>query len=308
MRIHHLNCGTFCPVGKRMMNGHGGLAERGRLVCHCLLVESNDGLILVDTGIGFRDIADPEGALPGALWQALNQAQLDPEETAVRHVRRLGFKPTDVRHIILTHLDFDHAGGLADFPHAQVHVYRVELQAALARMTPRERMRYAPDQFGHRPDWRIHDRNESDLGERWYGFESVRAIADVGTDLLLIPLAGHSRGHCGVAVLTPQGWLLHAGDAAFFHGELEGPRRVCPPGLRAYQNVFQFDRDQRLRNQRRLQALGNDPRANVKILCSHDPCMFHHLAGQGKYEVQPELWQEELQNDPNARRREMAPM
>ncbi len=30
----------------------------------------------------------------------------------------------------------------------------------------------------------------------------------------LVPLFGHTRGHCGVAVRTEQGWLFHAGDAA----------------------------------------------------------------------------------------------
>jgi hypothetical protein len=30
----------------------------------------------------------------------------------------------------------------------------------------------------------------------------------------LIPLFGHARGHCGVAVQTESGWLFHVGDAA----------------------------------------------------------------------------------------------
>ena len=48
MRVHHLNCGTMCPMSARLINGTGSYFERGRLVCHCLLIETNDGLVLVD--------------------------------------------------------------------------------------------------------------------------------------------------------------------------------------------------------------------------------------------------------------------
>jgi len=44
------------------------------------------------------------------------------EHTALRQIERLGYHPRDVRHIVLSHLDFDHAGGLDDFPHATVHM------------------------------------------------------------------------------------------------------------------------------------------------------------------------------------------
>ena len=59
MRIHHLNTGTMCPIGRRLVNGTGSIFQRARMVCHCLLVETDDGLALVDTGIGLDDIADP---------------------------------------------------------------------------------------------------------------------------------------------------------------------------------------------------------------------------------------------------------
>jgi glyoxylase-like metal-dependent hydrolase (beta-lactamase superfamily II) len=44
------------------------------------------------------------------------------EDTTVRQVEKLGFRTKDVTHVVLTHCDPDHAGGLADFPHADVHV------------------------------------------------------------------------------------------------------------------------------------------------------------------------------------------
>ena len=61
MRVHHLNTGTMCPIGRRLVNGTGSIFQRARMVCHCLLVETNDGLALVDTGIGLDDIANPPG-------------------------------------------------------------------------------------------------------------------------------------------------------------------------------------------------------------------------------------------------------
>jgi len=59
MRVHHLNTGTMCPIGRRLVNGTGSIFQRARMVCHCLLIETDDGLALVDTGIGLDDIKRP---------------------------------------------------------------------------------------------------------------------------------------------------------------------------------------------------------------------------------------------------------
>jgi glyoxylase-like metal-dependent hydrolase (beta-lactamase superfamily II) len=276
MRVHHLNCATFCPVGQLLINGHGSPFASGRLVVHCQLIESDEGLILIDTGLGLPDVRDPSNTLPGSLWQALNRAQLREEETAIRQVQQLGFDPRDVRHIVLTHLDFDHAGGLPDFPWARVHAHAREFDGAMCRPLPRDRMRYAPRQFAHDPDWALYATH----GERWFGFDAVRTLHGVGsrTEILLVPLFGHSRGHCGVAVNTPDGWLLNCGDAAFWHGELDSPKRRCPLGLRVYQNIFQYDRETRLHNQRRLRELAMTTGGEVKVFCSHDPQMMRQFA------------------------------
>ena len=58
MRIHHLNGGTMCPMSARLVNGRGSLFEAELMVCHCLLLETKDGLALV-TGLGTEDCADP---------------------------------------------------------------------------------------------------------------------------------------------------------------------------------------------------------------------------------------------------------
>src|SRR5687768_9555144 len=122
MKIHYLNCGTFCPAGRLLINGNGSPFEAGELSCLVMVVEAGNSLILVDTGLGTMDVKHPHGRVPGGVWKLLNRPALDEKETAVHQLQKLGYSPADVRHIVLTHLDFDHAGGLSDFPEAKVHV------------------------------------------------------------------------------------------------------------------------------------------------------------------------------------------
>jgi glyoxylase-like metal-dependent hydrolase (beta-lactamase superfamily II) len=264
--VHHLSCATMCPAAGRVP----GLMPR-RLVTHCLLVENPDGLTLVDTGFGTADVADPRRL--GRAFTAAVGARFDPSETAVARVAALGFAPSDVRRIVVTHLDLDHAGGLGDFPHAEVHVHADELSAA-RRPTLRERARYIEPQWAHGPSWVEH---RPTAGESWFDFSEVSVIDD---DLVLVPLAGHTRGHSGVGVRRPDGtWLLHAGDAYFFHGEKEQPA-TCPPGLRAFQRLVAVDNRARLENQRRLRSLHADHGDDVTVFCAHDEAELAALRAQ----------------------------
>ncbi len=274
MRVHHINCGTMCPLGGRLMDG----ASRGpqaRLTCHCLLVETDRGLVLVDTGLGMRDVRAPTPRL-SRFFLTANRIQLDPERTAVRQVERLGFAACDVRHIVLTHLDFDHAGGLEDFPAAEVHLLAAEAEAAQSRHGFIARNRYRPQQWDDVRHWR---RYRAGGGEPWFGFQAVRDLQGLPPEILLIPLAGHTHGHSGVAVrVDGGGWLLHAGDAYFFRGEMDPSGYRCPPGLRLYQRMMEADRRARLANQERLRALVREQAPQVRVLCAHDAVEFDRWA------------------------------
>ncbi len=277
MRIHHLNCISTCPAGGHLMDGRTpGLLARGQLCCHCLLVETDDGLVLVDTGLGLRDVAEPRTRL-SAFFLALLAPDLREEMTAARQVEQLGFRRTDVRHIVLTHLDFDHAGGLDDFPHAAVHMLAVEREDATRQRTWLDRQRFRPQQWGTRGQWRVYGGGG---GERWFGFDCVRDLPGLPPEVLLVPLPGHTHGHAGVAVRGDDGrWLLQAGDAYFWHGEMDLERPWCTPGLRMYQALMEKDRRARLANQQRLRELRRAHGAEVAICCGHDPVEFERLTG-----------------------------
>lgn len=98
----------------------------------------------------------------------------------------------------------------------------------------------------------------------------MRALGDKEADILMIPLAGHTLGHCGIAVRSGDKWLLHAGDSYFHHGQLDPSPRM-PLVLGYFQRKVDMDRGRRIANQARLRALKLDRGDRVTIFNSHDP-------------------------------------
>lgn len=203
-----------------------------------------------------------------------NNIQFDRQYTARSQIEKQGFSASDVRHIVLTHLDFDDAGGLEDFPEATVHVMQAEIDAARDRHGFITRRRYRPGQWDEVQHWKYYAAG----GEPWFGFAAVRDLDGLPPEILLIPLAGHARGHAGVAIDTPDGWFLQAGDAYFYRDEMGSEQRHCTPGLRAYQWMMEVDRQARLLNQDRLRSLSIDRTKDVTLFCSYDALELEALA------------------------------
>ena len=193
-----------------------------------MLVEAGEQLILVDCGLGTKDMED--GSRLGLPNLLLLNAQSDPTLPAVRQVQKLGFSTKDVRHIICTHLDRDHAGGLPDFPDASIHVMSAERDAVLNPHGLMERQRYRKCHFEHGPKWVTHDLTSN---EEWFGVRCIHELPGLPPEIVMVPLNGHSRGHCGVAVDTGSGWVLHCGDAYYVKQELER----APIGVRAFRRM-----------------------------------------------------------------------
>lgn len=196
--IHHFNCGYLHKP------------PNPRAICHCLLLRDVRGLAVVDTGIGVRDVRHPEERYTPEMIESAG-FQFDEANTFVYHIANAGYYPRDVRHIILTHGDPDHTGGMTDLPYARVHLSLEEIEN-MRTLKPR----YMILHFHHHPYWKPYPKSD----RLWFGLEARPLELGFESEVLLIPLFGHTMGHCGVAIQQGERWVLHVGDAYYLREEL----------------------------------------------------------------------------------------
>lgn len=268
MKIHYMDCATMHPRGTGFF-----LPQTSRTPSLCLLIEAADQLILVDTGFGTQDMLNPRRL--GHSDYLLN-TQCSEDKPALRQIERMGFRATDVRHIICTHLDRDHAGGLSDFPSAKVHVTQAECKAALRPQNYKERDRYRRCHFEHGPQWVTHA-GISD--QPWFGMACMRDLQGLPPEIVLVPMPGHTRGHCGVAVDKGDGWLLHCGDAYYFKDEVRMDKSI-PLAHKLFRRLAHCDYIGAMHQIDRIREVWGKNGDVLNIMASHDQFEYMDLFGR----------------------------
>jgi glyoxylase-like metal-dependent hydrolase (beta-lactamase superfamily II) len=180
-----------------------------------LLEHPSAGPVLVDTGF-HRCVADRSSAERsrnlGSVGRLLARAvRMRPEQAVAAQLGQLGVAPGDVGVIVMTHLHFDHASALCDFPSATVLVARPEWEAALGRAPFMHG--YSRAQLDPRPRYRTVDFT-ADASADGGSFEATADVfGDGSVRLAFTP--GHSLGHLSVIVRLQSGEALLTGDAVY---------------------------------------------------------------------------------------------
>lgn len=194
-RFWPLLCGTHKydkSLSTRGMN-EGVIIEAPILA---YLIETRNGRILYDVGCDYNKVHDP--ALRAQWYEnpafAFGPPEVTEEQRLPSRLAQLGLDVRDVDCVVCGHLHFDHAGGLNDMAHAEVHVHQREL---VAMCEPADGA-YFQDDFTHGVRWCVHCND--------YG---------LGSGVQAIETPGHTAGHMSMLIELPKGPpILLAGDAA----------------------------------------------------------------------------------------------
>lgn len=207
------------------------------------------GLILIDTGFhgSVADRTDPERKRNlGAVGRLLaRDVRMRPEQAVAAQLRARGLDPADVSLIVMTHLHFDHASALADFPGATVLVSEPEWRSAHGRGGALRG--YSPAQLDPRPSYRTLDFDAAGAHAKGPFAQTLDVFGDGSVTLAFTP--GHSRGHLSVILRLSSREALIAGDAFYTMATLrDGERPWRSEDAKAFERSLSslqaYDREQ----------------------------------------------------------------
>lgn len=248
VRLHVLSAGSMTSSLAGFLEG-----ERGDITypVPIYVIEHQQGLVVVDAGL-HPELAQSTDRLRKLAPMFTPHLPSDGSGTAGPTLTAAGFDPSQVEHVILTHLHFDHTGGLLEIPNARVIVQATEW-AELKDERQVTQGSYNPDDvdLGHQ-------RLELDGDHDLFGDGSVMCLL---TD-------GHTVGHQSIRVQTQTGPYVICGDCCYLR------RTLTDEHLPSYSK----DRNRQLISIRRL---ASEKRAGSTLIFGHDPEQFQAIKSEG---------------------------
>ncbi len=237
-----LDCPTLTVDSTSLMYGLSGMMT---IPMPSFLIERPRGLVLFDTGIAPEAITDPVAVYGQDLADGLGIGNTT-DQAVDKQIEALGYKTSDVTHVITSHFHFDHAGGTHLFPEAKHYLGRGELSFAHFP-APIGAFCYMPDQLERTHNYDLREVPGCDLD----------LFGDGG--LVLLSMPGHSAGELSLKVRHTSRTFLLTGDAVHLRAALE------------IEYHFQIDWDTRvaLHSLKRIKRIAEAEEATVWI--THDP-------------------------------------
>jgi len=147
-------------------------------------------------------------------WRGANDAgeglavEMRPNDGVVSKLAQLDLEPADISHVVISHVLFDHAGGLRFFPHARVIVQVSELR------------------FAHWPavyQRELYDRDDFDHELQWVEVDGDHDVFGDGA-IVTTPTPGHTPGHQEAVVQLASGVHVLVGDTHYLQTKMRERR------------------------------------------------------------------------------------
>jgi N-acyl homoserine lactone hydrolase len=235
-RLYIIDCGHSIGPDRSRWSPGVDVGKPVEMVGNCYLIRHTQGFLLWDTGV-----TDAVAKMPGGRPGQQGSPHWFRPKTLAGEIEKLGFKPSDIKYLAISHTHPDHVGNVGLFPQSMLLVQRAEY------------------------DW------PSPLGPRFKPEHPVTKLDgdhDVFGDgsVTIIATPGHTPGHQVLLVkLAKYGAVLLSGDAVHFRESLE--KRYIPSN-----NV---DREQTLASYRRIEEVLAQHQAQLWV--NHDKAQRESL-------------------------------
>ncbi len=214
-----------------------------------LAVHSKLGPIVIDAPFGHEGPQNAGFLANGAL--SLLGPKFNPKWSIIERIRQVGYRSADVDNVLITHLHFDHTGGMKELAHAKF--------------------------FIHAPEWKYATSEEAGLSQG-FSKQDYQALGDVNAfdlpkekdlfgdgSVCAIDLRGHSPGQVGYRFkLTNGDEVIHVGDAAYGVEQITGD---APFGKMS--KVTSYNYDQAIASLQALRQIASE-NPDTMWVTSHD--------------------------------------
>jgi N-acyl homoserine lactone hydrolase len=239
VRVRPLECGWLTADTGAMLSGQVG---RMRMPVAAFLVEHPSGIAVFDTGM-HPELEHSTERLRSTA--PIFDLELDGHWTLAGQLAEAGVAPEDVDIAVLSHLHFDHCGGLGQLPKARVLVQQAEWDIAFDDGLV---------------DFGVYNPGDFDLGHDRQLLDGEHDLFGDGS-VVLVPTPGHTAGHQSLSI---EGRLLLVGDACYCQQALD--LDALPP--------FGHDQD---RQREGFAWLREAQASGTQLVFSHDPAQWPAL-------------------------------
>ena len=237
VELYAFTCGFLTLPRAFLLKGESGMIT---VPVPSYLIVHPKGRVLFDTGLHEKELENPAD-YAGDVIARYHTFHFSAGEEIGARLRAIGVDPDGINIVVNSHLHFDHCGGNAQLPNADILIQRRELEHARATGSTNGYLV---------TDW--------DTGQRFREVDGEHDIFGDGT-VVCLPTYGHTPGHQSLRVQTELGGeYILCGDACYLKDSLE---QMHAPGIIV-------DREAALavfRKFRELQELG------ARIMFGHDP-------------------------------------
>ena len=266
--VHAIRTGSVrIKIAQMSRRGHG-LAALGHILfdrdwsdwvpIYAWLIEHDEGLILVDTGETAR--VHERGYHPRwhPFYRRASQFQVTPREELGAQLQGMGARTRDIRHVVVTHLHTDHAGGLGHVIGCRTWLHPIEYQRA--KGFGGQVQGYLPHRW---PKW--WDPEPLRFEPLAFGPFRERMPLTTRGDVFVVPTPGHTPGHVSV--------IVQGSPSIFIAGDTSYNEELLTQGV--VDGVSPDEGVARDTNQRILALAREQP---LVYLPSHDPQSADRLA------------------------------